>query len=188
MSPAPAQPPAPGKARGRTGPRSAAGKARASQNARRHGLATPVLTDPALSHEVDELARHISNGDHRLFALAVRVAEAQIDLRRIRRARSDALQHALNNPEYRSNADLRTFNRIATKAFCAILEDREPKFPNEDMVWEVVERRKEVHPVKQVRTFLALAIDLSRLAEYERRAFSRRKRAIRALDEALQQT
>jgi hypothetical protein len=47
-----------------TGPKSAAGRARSAQNARRHGLGTPVLSDPALSAEVEIMAQRIAGSAH----------------------------------------------------------------------------------------------------------------------------
>ena len=70
-----------------------AGKARATRNARRHGLNLPVLMDPALAPEVDDLARRIETSvagaapDERRHELACRIAEAQIDLWRVRAAK-----------------------------------------------------------------------------------------------------
>jgi hypothetical protein len=67
--------------------------ARASRNARRHGFTLPVLAEPSLAAEVDDLAREIARAvvgethdaaDH---ALACRIAETMIDLRRIRLAK-----------------------------------------------------------------------------------------------------
>jgi hypothetical protein len=77
-----------------TGPRSAAGKARSAQNAVRHGLAVPVLADPEVSLEVWELAQRLSahDGDAEL---ALAVAEAQVDVRRIRTLRHAPIAHAL---------------------------------------------------------------------------------------------
>jgi hypothetical protein len=76
-------------ARKSTGPRTAAGKARSARNARRHGLTLPVLDDPALSSEAEALARAIAGpkADAERHAAAGRIAEAQIDLVRVRRAR-----------------------------------------------------------------------------------------------------
>ena len=76
-------------ARRSTGPRTAAGKARSARNARRHGLTLPVFHDPTLSSEVEALARAIAGpqADAEHFAAAFRIAEAQIDLVRVRRAR-----------------------------------------------------------------------------------------------------
>ena len=44
-------------AKGSTGPRTPAGKAIASRNSRRHGLATAILEDPVWSYEVHKLAK-----------------------------------------------------------------------------------------------------------------------------------
>jgi hypothetical protein len=80
-------------ARRSTGPRSRAGKAIAARNAHRHGLTLPVLADPSLARAVVALARAIEDSvtgraagapGH---ALACRIAEAMIDLRRVRLAK-----------------------------------------------------------------------------------------------------
>ncbi len=73
-----------------TGPKTAAGKARSAQNARRHGLNLPVLADSVHAPDVAGLARRIvasvcgADDDPRRFELACRIAEAQIDLKRAR--------------------------------------------------------------------------------------------------------
>ena len=84
-------------ARRSTGPTSAAGKARAAQNARRHGLSQDVLADPALGQDVEELAQRIAHEANRpdLIDLARRVANAQIDVQRIRQFRQECLQAAV---------------------------------------------------------------------------------------------
>jgi hypothetical protein len=68
------------------GPRTAAGKATASRNALRHGLAALTYRQPAPSAEVVEFARALCGDDDDpiLFAQAVKVAEAKIELRAIR--------------------------------------------------------------------------------------------------------
>jgi hypothetical protein len=43
-----------------TGPKSARGKARASRNARRHGLSLAIGADPVLSEKVEKFARAIA--------------------------------------------------------------------------------------------------------------------------------
>lgn len=70
------------KHRGRTGPRSPAGKARSARNARKHGLSVSVALDPTMREEVDILARKIAGENGTLLELAARVAEAQLDLSR----------------------------------------------------------------------------------------------------------
>ena len=80
-------------ARKSTGPKTPAGKAASAANARQHGLSLPVLHDPGFAPEVDALARRItrsvvgSDADLRHHELACRVAEAQLDLVRVRQAR-----------------------------------------------------------------------------------------------------
>jgi hypothetical protein len=90
-------------ARASTGPRTAAGKKRATRNALRHGLSLSVLGNPTLSAEAANLAREIAGegATPDILELARCVAEAQIDLIRIRQARHDLLSRDLNDPEFR---------------------------------------------------------------------------------------
>ena len=68
-------------ARSSTGPKTAGGKARSAQNAFRHGLNVPVLSDPSLAPEVEAIARRIcapyENGE--TLEWARRIAEAQVE-------------------------------------------------------------------------------------------------------------
>jgi hypothetical protein len=73
-----------------TGPRTRAGKAAVARNALRHGLSLPVLADPALAAEVAALAQRIAGegASEPRRAAALRIAEAQVDIERIRRLRT----------------------------------------------------------------------------------------------------
>src|SRR6478735_3898194 len=72
-----------------TGPKTLLGKMRSAKNSRQHGLSVPVFFDPELVRGVSELVVAIvgKTQDEKRLLLARRVAEAQIDLVRIQRAR-----------------------------------------------------------------------------------------------------
>jgi hypothetical protein len=82
-----------------TGPKSAAGKKRASRNAHRHGLAVPVWSVPQLAAEAESLARQIAGGDASpsQLELSRRIAEAQIDIARARQLRQDLITSGLSD-------------------------------------------------------------------------------------------
>jgi hypothetical protein len=86
-------------ARASTGPRTAAGKARAAQNARKHGLRLPALRDPEKTRNIAELTRKLAGptADAQRFEAACRLVAAQIDLLDIREARLPLLARALED-------------------------------------------------------------------------------------------
>ena len=96
-------------ARVSTGPKTARGRSHAARNALRHALSLPVSSDPVLSKEVETLAREIAGMDANaeIQELARRIAEAEIDLRRVRRARHQLFSQALSDPDYESEIMLR---------------------------------------------------------------------------------
>jgi hypothetical protein len=89
-----------------TGPKTAPGRFHAARNALRHGLSLLVSSDPIWSEEVAALAREIigTGANPEIKELARRIAEAQIDLRRVRHARHQILSQALSDPDYESEA------------------------------------------------------------------------------------
>jgi hypothetical protein len=165
-------------ARASTGPTTAQGRARAARNALRHGLSLPVSSDP-LWEEVEALASKVAGAGAgvEIQELAREVAEAQIDLRRIRQARHRVLSDALSDPYYESRAD----TRMKVMAMRALLRHA-PDEPIEDL--ERFATSTPEGPEKHALILLEEAKKLNALERYERRALSQRKRAIRALDRA----
>jgi hypothetical protein len=160
-------------ARASTGPSTGQGRARSARNALRHGLSLSVFTDRALSEEVEALAREIAGPDanRQIRELARRIAEAQIDLRRVRHARHQILSHALSDPHYDPQANMREKARVLD----GLLRPNAPEMP--------IETTPE-GPQKLATILSQEAKQLRAMDRYERRALSRRKFAIRAFDEA----
>ncbi len=130
-----------------TGPSTAGGKARASRNAYKHGLAVSILDDPAISAEVERLARSLVGKRRDLYELAQAriVAEAEFDILRIRAMRVKMIDSAA-----KSSSD--------------------PSLAEEPV--------SEAHGVA---AHLGALPQLETLERYERRAISRRRRAIRQM-------
>ena len=109
-------------ARASTGPKTTRGRSHAVRNALRHALSLSVYSDPLLSEDVKALAREIIGTDTNaeIQELARRIAEAQIDLRRVRHARHQILSQALSDPDYES--EVMTPEEIGTDPpLCAAL-------------------------------------------------------------------
>jgi hypothetical protein len=168
-------------ARSSTGPQTAQGRTRAARNALRHGLSLPVCSDPALCEEVEVLAREIAGtgANAEIQELARRVAEAQVDLRRVRYARHQLLSHALSDPYYDSRENIR--KKVAV--ICSLLRPNAPDVPLavlEKYVTSTPEGPQKFATILSQETKRLLAMD-----RYERRALLRRKIAIQAFDRHL---
>jgi hypothetical protein len=163
-------------ARASTGPKTSEGRARSIRNARRHGLSLPVLSDPLSSQEVEELAREIAgtSANAEIHELARRIAEAQIDLRRVRHARHAFLASAIGDP-----SKLRTKSRIARQ----LARIRGPVPVILRPLLTSLETKPE-GPEKFATILSDMGRRLAAMDRYERRALSRRKFAIRAFDAA----
>ena len=164
-----------------TGPRTAQGRARAAKNALRHGLSLPVRSNPALTEEVETLAREIAGrkASPELLELARQVAEAEIDLRRVRYARYQLLSRGLKDPHY----EPRALTRKKLAVIGALLKKKDVP---ESHLLRIVNFR----PPSQDKLAAISSEELKRcvaMDRYERRALSRRKFAIRNFDEARRQ-
>jgi hypothetical protein len=170
-------------ARASTGPKTAQARVRAARNALRHALSPPVCSHPALSEDVETPAREIAGPDANaeIQELAHQIAEAQIDLRRVRCARHQFLTRTLAEPYYDSRANAR--EKVAMLG--RLLGKDPPDVPLDALVSVVTSTPQAPH---KLATILSQeAKQLLAMDRYERRALSRRKFAIRAFDAARRQ-
>ena len=139
----------------------------------------PVYSDPALCEEVEALSEIAgTDANAEIQELARRVAEAQIDLGRVRYARHRLLSHALSDPYYESRANARRKFRL----MCTLLRPDAPEIPMAVLTKGLTSTPQ---GTEKFATILSReAKHLLAMERYERRALLRRQIAIQAFDEA----
>jgi hypothetical protein len=182
------------------GPRTCAGKARSSQNALRHGLAASNKNNPAMFEQIEVMAKSICRGDNDplLFEQARIIAENELLLRSVRAERVAVIER-LRDPQAVPLAKGDNSLALAKARY------RQLGFAAAELVkFSAALRRKGLNatdltveqpgePIKfiwypkppierdEYAAMRAAMPDLDGLFRYERRASSRRKRAIRGL-------
>jgi hypothetical protein len=158
-----------------SGPRSRAGKRRASHNAYRHGLTSTIIRN-AFAKEVEDLACKIAGGtdDASILECARAMAHAQLDLARARRAKISVIERAsafgyLDPPQVNSTREL----ICLIKAFGR--DGVIPPAPDPSAPMPPQEPYRSAEAIRRVLP------ELLRLDRYERRACARRDRALREL-------
>ncbi len=129
---------------------------------------------------MEALAREIAgtNANAKILELAHRVAEAQIDLLRVREARHRLLSGALSEPYYDSRENAR--QKVAV--LCRLLRPNAPDVP-----WSILGKYLTAVPQGPEKLALILSQEQKQfgaLDRFERSARFRRKIALQALDEA----
>jgi hypothetical protein len=184
------------------GPRTRAGKARASRNSLRHGLSTVNRHHPVHQSDIERIAKAICGADESplLRELALTIAENEVLLHCVdteRTATIERLRDATAIPIRQRGAQLAQAKARIRDSEIAYEElgplqaklgitgfminaigQTKPRTQPPAPPWVPPDERQE----RDEFAVLQLALpDLLRLARYERRAWSRRKRAIREL-------
>ena len=170
-------------ARKSTGPRSHAGKRRASRNAYRHGLTLSTYSSAPAVEQIEQLAREIAGSSENeiLLAHARTIAEAVFDLARIRQTKVSLIEQimamgALDPMRYRRPL----YGAREAIRLCRAMFAGEPlQALYKPSVKE--ELLKRLIPPSESEAIRRALPELRKLARYERRAAARRDRAVQAL-------
>jgi hypothetical protein len=168
-------------ARKSTGPRSGAGRKRASGNAYRHGLTLNITSTAEVAKQLDKLARKIAGNTDDAITLecAREIAQAELELARVRRAKVALIERAsafgkLDPPQLTVTQMIRTLNALDRGGSHIVPK---PIDASATMPSQQPERLAEA-----VRRVLP---QLRKLDRYESRAAAQRERAVLELSDRI---
>jgi hypothetical protein len=161
-----------------TGPRSRAGRKRASANATVHGLGTPLVS-PAVAQQVEALARRITEDtdDIALLRYARDVARAELDLAQVRRIKVALVARASLVVTSDDSARPDSLGCLR-KALYPRRRDEQPRAAPRSGGLASALSVEQDGGAAAVRVALP---ELVKLARYESRAAARRERAFRQI-------
>ncbi len=159
-------------ARKSTGPRSGAGRKRASRNAYRHGLTLSITSTAAFAKQLDKLARKIAGNTDDAITLerAREIAQAELDLARVRRAKVALIERAsafgeLDPPQLTVTQMIRLLNALGRSRLIVPKPiDALATMPSQE-------------PYRSAEAIRRVLPELRKLDRYERRAAARRDQA-----------
>jgi hypothetical protein len=158
-------------ARKSTGPRSGAGKKRASRNAYRHGLRSSITSTTAYAKQLDQFVREIGDTeDPILLERARAIAQAELDLARVRRAKVALIERAsvfgeLDPPQLTVTQMIRLVNAFERGRPIPETIDASARMPSQE-------------PNRSAEAVRRVLPELRKLDRYERRAAAQRDRAV----------
>jgi hypothetical protein len=174
-----------------TGPKSTEGKARSAKNSFKHGLSIPVGDLPDFSGDIQAVLEQLidNNASDDAKVAATEIAEAQVDINRVRHARASLYE----NPEAREkkltshelDKNLRLMHRMVNKTW--VIDDKTGDLLiNHNLLSMYLPLMAQIN-LKPIPQSLEEGIgqlqpSLAKLWRYERRALSRRRKAITQLN------
>jgi hypothetical protein len=162
-------------ARKSAGPRSGAGKNRSSRNAYRHGLTLNITSTAAFAKQLHKLARKIAGNTDDAITLerARAIAQAELDLARVRRAKVALIERACTFGELEPPQVLNSVTQLIR--FVNAVDRGRLILPNPFDPSATMPRQEPDRSAEAVRRVLP---ELRKLDRYERRAAVRRDRAV----------
>jgi hypothetical protein len=163
-------------ARKSTGPRSGAGKKRASRNAYRHGLTSSITSTAGFAKQLDKLVRKIAGNTENAILLerARAIAQAELELARVRQAKVALIKRASAFGELDPPQAFSSVTQII-RFLNAIDRGRVSSFPEPVDSSATMPSQEPDRSAEAIRRVLP---ELRRLDRYERGAAARRNRAV----------